>query len=107
CRSTRPRANQATMRAPLKSDEYILTSGPASVIRRLPETVTEQLFRRACGAIVVPSIKQLRRLLPYYTPSRVDMIAGLTLVVVSTAITSVIPWLLRLAIADGRAGAPL
>jgi ATP-binding cassette subfamily B protein len=35
------------------------------------------------------------------------MIAGLTLVVVSTAITSVIPWLLRLGIDDVRSGAPL
>ena len=35
------------------------------------------------------------------------MITGLVLVVVSTAITSVIPWLLRLAIDDVRSGAPL
>ena len=35
------------------------------------------------------------------------MIAGLTLVVVSTAITSVIPWLLRLAIDGVRAGEPM
>ena len=55
----------------------------------------------------MPSMKQLRRLRPYYTPYRVDMIAGLTLVVVSTAITSVIPWLLRLAIDGVRAGEPM
>ena len=35
------------------------------------------------------------------------MISGLALVVVSTAITSVIPWLLRLAIDGVRSGAPL
>jgi ATP-binding cassette, subfamily B, multidrug efflux pump len=46
----------------------------------------------------VPFMKPVRRILPYYTPYRVDLIAGLVLVVVSTAITSVIPWLLRLGI---------
>ena len=52
-------------------------------------------------------MKQLRRLLPYYTPYRPDLIVGLTLVVVSTAITSVIPWFLRQAIDGIRTGAPL
>ena len=55
----------------------------------------------------MPSMKQLRRLRPYYTPYRVDLISGLLLVVVSTAITSVIPWLLRNAIDGVRAGAEL
>lgn len=55
----------------------------------------------------MPSMKQLRRLLPYYTPYRPDLIVGLTLVVVSTAITSVIPWFLRQAIDGIRTGSPL
>ncbi|HKY96562.1 MAG TPA: ABC transporter ATP-binding protein [Gemmatimonadaceae bacterium] len=52
-------------------------------------------------------MKPIRRILPYYTPYRVDLIAGLVLVVVSTAITSVIPWLLRLGIDAVTGGAPL
>lgn len=55
----------------------------------------------------MPFMKHLRRLRPYYTPYRGDLIAGLALVVVSTAITSVIPWLLRDAIDGIRAGSPL
>jgi ATP-binding cassette, subfamily B, multidrug efflux pump len=55
----------------------------------------------------VPSMKQLRRLLPYYTPYRADLAAGLSLVVISTAITSVIPWFLRLAIDGIKSGAPI
>ena len=52
-------------------------------------------------------MKHLRRLRPYYTPYRGDLIAGLALVVISTAITSVIPWLLRAAIDGVRAQAPI
>ncbi len=52
-------------------------------------------------------MNQLKRLLPYYTPYRGELITGLTLVVVSTAITAVIPWILRLAIDGLRAGEPL
>ncbi|HEU4878451.1 MAG TPA: ABC transporter ATP-binding protein [Gemmatimonadaceae bacterium] len=52
-------------------------------------------------------MKQLRRLLPYYTPYRADLAAGLSLVVISTAITSVIPWFLRIAIDGIRSGAPI
>jgi len=55
----------------------------------------------------VPFMKELKRLLPYYTPYRTDLFTGLVLVVASTAITSVIPWLLRVAIDDIRADAPL
>ena len=55
----------------------------------------------------MPFTKQLRRLLPYYTPYRSDLITGLTIVVVSTAITSVIPWFLRKAIDGIRSGAPV
>ena len=51
-------------------------------------------------------MNQLKRLLPYYTPYRGELIMGLVLVVVSTAITAVIPWFLRLAIDGLRAGAP-
>ena len=54
----------------------------------------------------MPSMKQLRRLLPYYTPYRGQLITGLLLVVVSTAITTVIPWLIRIAIDSIRAGKP-
>jgi ATP-binding cassette, subfamily B, multidrug efflux pump len=55
----------------------------------------------------VPFMKELKRLLPYYTPYRTDLFTGLVLVVASTAITSVIPWLLRVAIDDIKADAPL
>ena len=51
-------------------------------------------------------MNQLRRLLPYYGPYRGQLVTGLTLVVVSTAITSVIPWFLRNGIDAMRAGAP-
>lgn len=51
-------------------------------------------------------MKQLRRLLPYYAPYRAQLATGLALVVISTAITSVIPWFLRLGIDAMRAGAP-
>ncbi|HYN82060.1 MAG TPA: ABC transporter ATP-binding protein [Gemmatimonadaceae bacterium] len=40
-------------------------------------------------------MKELRRLIPFFRPYRWQIIAGLLLVVVSTAIMSVIPWLLR------------
>jgi ATP-binding cassette, subfamily B, multidrug efflux pump len=43
----------------------------------------------------VPIMKHLRRLLPYYRPYARQMVTGLALVVVSTALTSVIPWFLR------------
>ncbi len=59
------------------------------------------------GAIVVPFMNQLKRLLPYYTPYRAELIMGLVLVVVSTAITAIIPWFLRLAIDGLRARAPV
>ena len=52
-------------------------------------------------------MKQLRRLFPYYGPYRGQLVTGLTLVVVSTAITSVIPWFLRLGIDGIRSGEPL
>src|SRR6187397_3013781 len=52
-------------------------------------------------------MKHLRRLLPYYTPYRTELFGGLLLVVVSTAITSVIPWILRIAIDGVRSAAPI
>jgi ATP-binding cassette subfamily B multidrug efflux pump len=51
-------------------------------------------------------MNQLKRLLPYYTPYRRDLIMGLVLVVISTAMTAVIPWFLRSAIDGLRTGAP-
>ena len=51
-------------------------------------------------------MKQLRRLLPYYQPYLGQLVTGLVLVVVSTAITSVIPWFLRVGIDAIRAGEP-
>jgi ATP-binding cassette subfamily B multidrug efflux pump len=55
----------------------------------------------------VPFMKQLRRLLPYYRPYLGQLVTGLALVVVSTAITSVIPWFLRLGIDAIRSGQPI
>lgn len=52
-------------------------------------------------------MKQLRRLLPYYRPYLGQLVAGLALVVISTATTSVIPWILRLAVDGIRSGVPL
>ena len=50
-------------------------------------------------------MKALRRLLPYYTPYRSRIAAGLLLVVLSTGLASGVPWLLRVAIDRLRAGA--
>jgi len=43
-------------------------------------------------------MKELRRLIPFFYPYRWQLAAGLTLVVVSTAFSSVIPWLLSIGI---------
>ncbi len=51
-------------------------------------------------------MKDLRRLIPFFGPYRWQVVAGLVLVVVSTAITSVIPWLLRQGIDAMGKGAP-
>ncbi len=51
-------------------------------------------------------MNHLRRLLPYYTPYRTELITGLSLVVVSTALDSAVPWFLRLAVDALRAGVP-
>ena len=50
-------------------------------------------------------MKALRRLIPYATPYRSRLAAGLLLVVLSTGLASGVPWLLRLAIDRLRAGA--
>src|SRR5690348_5289712 len=50
-------------------------------------------------------MRHLRRLLPYYRQHKAQLVGGLTLVVLSSAITSVIPWLLERAIDMMRSGA--
>jgi ATP-binding cassette subfamily B protein len=50
-------------------------------------------------------MKALRRLIPYFRPYRNQLAAGLALVVLSAGFSSVVPWLLRLAIDQLRAGA--
>jgi len=52
-------------------------------------------------------VKELKRLIPYFRPYRRQIVAGLVFVVVSTAITSVIPWLLRQGIDSMSRGAAL
>ena len=54
----------------------------------------------------VPAASSLRRLVPYYRPYPRLLIGGLALVVVSSALGSVVPWLLRAGIDDVRASAP-
>ncbi|HTK54181.1 MAG TPA: ABC transporter ATP-binding protein [Gemmatimonadaceae bacterium] len=49
-------------------------------------------------------MRALRRLLPYYTPYRWQVILGLAFVVISSAFASVTPWLLRAALDGIRAG---
>jgi ATP-binding cassette, subfamily B, multidrug efflux pump len=55
----------------------------------------------------VPAIKHLRRVTPYYRPYRWSFASGLLLVLISTAIGSIIPWLLERAIDSIRSGAPI
>jgi ATP-binding cassette subfamily B protein len=52
-------------------------------------------------------MKALWRLLPYYRPYRRRFAAGLALVILSSGLAGVIPWLLRGAIDGMRAGAPV
>jgi ATP-binding cassette subfamily B protein len=54
----------------------------------------------------VPAASSLRRLVPFYRPYPRLLAGGLALVVVSSALGSVVPWLLRAGIDDMRAGAP-
>ena len=55
----------------------------------------------------VPSWTALRRLLPYYRPYRGKVALGLVLVVISSALASVVPWFLRAALDAMGAGAPV
>ncbi|MDB4906467.1 MAG: transporter transrane region [Gemmatimonadetes bacterium] len=55
----------------------------------------------------MPDSSVLGRLLPYYRPYRAKVALGLALVVVSSALASTVPWLLRLALDAVRSGAPL
>jgi len=50
-------------------------------------------------------MRALRRLLPYYTPYRWQVILGLAFVVISSGFASVTPWLLRAALDGIRSGA--
>src|SRR6478672_1353876 len=52
-------------------------------------------------------MKQLKRLLPYFRPYVRQLVAGLVLVVVSTALFSITPWLLSRGIDSMRRGASL
>ena len=53
----------------------------------------------------MPSMKELKRLLPYFKPYRWQLTVGLILVVVSTGLYSVNPWLLSIGIDSMTRGA--
>ncbi len=55
----------------------------------------------------MPVLGHLRRVTPYYRPHRAAFASGLILVLTSTAIGSIIPWLLEKAIDAIRTGAPI
>ena len=55
----------------------------------------------------MPILKNLRLAAPYYRPYWISFSIGLIIVIASSAITSVIPWLLRGAIDAIGAGAPM
>jgi ATP-binding cassette subfamily B protein len=55
----------------------------------------------------MPSVTALRRLLPYYRPYRRNVAVGLGLVVISSALASVVPLFLRRALDGIRAGVAL
>ena len=55
----------------------------------------------------MPSVKALRRLLPYYRPYQRNVAVGLALVVISSALASVVPLFLRRALDGIRAGVAL
>ena len=52
-------------------------------------------------------MKALRRLFPYFRPYRAPLAFGLFLVIASSGLTSVVPWLLRAALDAMERGAPL
>ena len=53
----------------------------------------------------MPTMRALRRLLPYFRPYQWQVILGLAFVVLSSAFASVTPWLLRAALDGIRSGA--
>lgn len=55
----------------------------------------------------MPNMKNLRIAAPYYRPYWISFTVGLLIVLASSAITSVIPWLLRRAIDAIGSGAPM
>src|SRR2546423_12268123 len=55
----------------------------------------------------MPNMKNLRIAAPYYKPYRVRFTAGLLIVLASSALASVIPWLLRRAIDAIGSGAAM
>src|SRR5665811_702864 len=55
----------------------------------------------------LPAASALRRLVPYYRPYRRMLATGLLLVVVSSAIGSIVPWLLRAGIDSMLQGEPM
>ena len=52
----------------------------------------------------MPTMRALRRLLPYYRPYRWQVFLGLAFVILSSAFASVTPWLLRAALDGIRSG---
>lgn len=55
----------------------------------------------------MPAVRSLKRLLPYYRPYSRNVALGLTLVALSAALASVVPWILRQALDGIRAGVEL
>src|SRR4051812_43521231 len=55
----------------------------------------------------MPKLDVLKRVLPYYRPYRVQLAAGLALIIVSSALVSVVPRLLQMALDRIGGGAPL
>jgi ATP-binding cassette, subfamily B, multidrug efflux pump len=64
------------------------------------------ILRSSAVAIYMPRLEVLRRVLPYYRPYRLQLTAGLVLVVISSALVSLVPRLLQIALDRIRAGAP-
>ena len=52
-------------------------------------------------------MKALKRLIPYFRPYRAGLAFGLFLVIASSGLTSVVPWLLRDALDAMERGAPM
>ena len=55
----------------------------------------------------LPALAALRRLVPYFRPYRKMLLTGLILVIISSGIGAVVPWLLRAGIDALQLGAPL